>query len=305
MLAHGQATGGKEQEERLRREQEEEQRRQKEGEEQLRQLVRAAVDRTGGKSTPDYRTAAKELCRRHKLPADRANAIIRDVMKDVRRREEEERPPAPAPPISPPLAIAMPELPLAEVHDAGGTHKLGWAIAVPEKQEREQAPARKSRKDMVGQRKPSISRRPDATARDEHAPARSKKKGLPPLVWPLGGGGLLILLCGGLGVGYTINAIHINSMNSIKSINAEDKSINAEDKVSQANFDRIKSGMTEAQVKAIMGEPSLFDMQSDGSGWEVWSGAGSITVFFGSKGAYRSTYETQAGKRIGFDDEPL
>ena len=86
----GQETRLHEQEERLRREQEAEQQRQREGEEQLRQLVRAALDRTGGKPTPDDSNSAKDLCRRHKLPADRANAIIREL-KDAWRREREEQ----------------------------------------------------------------------------------------------------------------------------------------------------------------------------------------------------------------------
>ena len=86
----GQETRLREQEERLRREQEEEQRRQREGEEQLRQLVRAALDRTGGKPTPDDTAKAKDLCRRHKLAADRANAVVREV-KDGWRREREEQ----------------------------------------------------------------------------------------------------------------------------------------------------------------------------------------------------------------------
>ena len=301
----GQETGGREQEERLRREQEEEQRRQKEGEEQLRQLVRAAVDRSGGKATPDYRTAASELCRRYKLPADRANAIIRDVMKDVRRREEQERPPAPAPPISPPVAIAMPDIPVAEALDAGAPEKLAWAIPAPEKQEREQAPARKARKDMVGQRKPSISPRPDALAGDENPPARPKKKGLPQVVWLLcstvlracskatkkkglplvvwllAGTGLLILLCGG---GFALwswtNPGH----------------------VTQANFDRIKSGMTQAQVIAIMGEPT--SASSDNSEpYFSWSyGGDSITVYFDKDGAWESTYKLKSGRfQKGFE----
>ena len=86
----GQETRRREQEERLRREQEEELGRQKEGEEQLRELVRAALNRTGGKPTGEDTAMAKALCRRHKLTADRANAIIREV-KDFWQREREKR----------------------------------------------------------------------------------------------------------------------------------------------------------------------------------------------------------------------
>ncbi len=84
----GEETRLREQVERLRREQEEEQRRQREGEEGLDQLVRKAMERTGGKPTADDTVAAKDLCRRHNLPADRANAVVRDV-KDGWRRERE------------------------------------------------------------------------------------------------------------------------------------------------------------------------------------------------------------------------
>ncbi len=88
----GQETRRREQEERLRREQEEEQRRQRDGEEQLGQLVRAALDRTGGKPSADDPAKAKDLCRRYKLSADRANAVVREV-RDAwhQRREEQER----------------------------------------------------------------------------------------------------------------------------------------------------------------------------------------------------------------------
>ena len=67
------------QEERLRREQEEEQRRQQEGEEQLRRLVRAALDRAEGKLTADDATAAKDLGRQSGVPEERARAIILHV----------------------------------------------------------------------------------------------------------------------------------------------------------------------------------------------------------------------------------
>jgi tRNA A-37 threonylcarbamoyl transferase component Bud32/tetratricopeptide (TPR) repeat protein len=88
----GQETRRREQEERLRREQEDEQRRQKQGEEELRQLVRAALDRTEGKPAADDTAKAKDLCRRHKLSADRANAVVREVRDAWRqRREEQER----------------------------------------------------------------------------------------------------------------------------------------------------------------------------------------------------------------------
>ncbi len=88
----GQETRLREQEERLRREQEEEQRRQREGEEALRQLVRVAMDRTAAKPTSDDTDKAKELCRRHKLMADRANVVIRDVKESWQReRQEQER----------------------------------------------------------------------------------------------------------------------------------------------------------------------------------------------------------------------
>ncbi len=86
----GREAQSREEAERLRREQEEEQRRQMEGEEQLRQLVRAALDRTDGKPTSDDTAAAKGLCRRHKLTADRANAVVREV-RELWRQERDER----------------------------------------------------------------------------------------------------------------------------------------------------------------------------------------------------------------------
>jgi WD40 repeat protein len=88
----------REQEERLRREQEDEQQRQREGEEQLRQLVRAALDRTGGKPTDNDRAQARDLCRRYKLSNERANAVVRQVI-DEWRREREKQGQAPCPPV--------------------------------------------------------------------------------------------------------------------------------------------------------------------------------------------------------------
>jgi tetratricopeptide (TPR) repeat protein len=86
----GQEAGRREQEERLHREQKEEQRRQKEGEEQLHQLVRAALDRTGGKPTPADTAEANELRRRHRIPREQAKAIIRQVWEQWQKERPRE-----------------------------------------------------------------------------------------------------------------------------------------------------------------------------------------------------------------------
>jgi predicted Zn finger-like uncharacterized protein len=73
-------------------------------------------------------------------------------------------------------------------------------------------------------------------------PPRSKKGGIPLWVWLVGGGGLfLFLCCGGGGIaGFFL-------------LGGTDRFVN---KVTKENFDKIKTGMTEAQVKEILGEPT-------------------------------------------------
>jgi serine/threonine protein kinase len=92
----GDETRLREQEERLRQEQEEEQRRQKEGEEQLHQLVQAAIDRTEGKPTPTDTAAANELRRRHRIPREQAKAIIRRVWEQWQKERSSEVQPDPS-----------------------------------------------------------------------------------------------------------------------------------------------------------------------------------------------------------------
>jgi tetratricopeptide (TPR) repeat protein len=91
-LRAGEETRLREQQEQLRQEQDKEQQRQREGEEQLRRLVCAALERTGGKPTAEDTAAARELCGRHKLSGEQANAVIREAKEEWRRkREEQER----------------------------------------------------------------------------------------------------------------------------------------------------------------------------------------------------------------------
>ena len=126
----------------------------------------------------------------------------------------------------------------------------------------------------------------DAPARDRGARIKPKKKGIPLWVWLVSGGGLLVvLLCCGCGIGGFM-------MMNIKTGGQSEN-------VSQANFDKITSGMTEAQVKAIMGEPTtsggLMGVQAD-----TWQeGADAITVTFQKDAAISSTYKTATGTKVG------
>jgi hypothetical protein len=80
----------------------------------------------------------------------------------------------------------------------------------------------------------------DEEDRDGRGPRRGrggKKGGVPVWVWlALGGGGLVVLLLCGVG---GIMAVMMFG-----------------NRVTMANYDRIKTGMTETEVKAIMGEPT-------------------------------------------------
>jgi SmpA / OmlA family len=131
----------------------------------------------------------------------------------------------------------------------------------------------------------------DAPDRDRDAPVKRKKKkgGIPLWAWLVGSGGLLVLLCGG---GCCIGSMFVPTMMGIKQ-GGESANVN------QANFDKITSGMTEAQVKAIMGEPTtsggLMGVQVD-----TWkSGDDAIAVTFQKDAAMSSTYQTKSGTKIG------
>ncbi len=64
--------------------------RRREGEEQLRQVVRASLERTGGKPEAGDTARAREVCRQYDLPAERGNEVIREVL-DGWRKEQQQR----------------------------------------------------------------------------------------------------------------------------------------------------------------------------------------------------------------------
>ena len=91
--------------------------------------------------------------------------------------------------------------------------------------------------------RPAAPPRDDEEERPAPRPARAKKGGLPPWLLIVGGCGVLVLLVGCLGVG-TIVWFATSSMRN---------------KVTEENYQKIQMGMSEAQVKAILGEPTAVE----------------------------------------------
>lgn len=131
----------------------------------------------------------------------------------------------------------------------------------------------------------------DAPFGDGDAPVKPKKKGIPLWAWLVGGGGALLLLCGGCCIGGFALA---PGMMGLK-VGAQSTT------VTQANFDQIKAGMTEAEVKAIMGEPFV-SMTPGGAKADVWQNVGGdqITVSFQNDRAVSIMYKSPTGTKQGF-----
>jgi predicted Zn finger-like uncharacterized protein len=83
--------------------------------------------------------------------------------------------------------------------------------------------------------------RADADDRLQPREVRRKKGGLPAWVWIVGGIGVAVLLLGCAGGGGLIIWLASASLTN---------------KVTEENYNKIKTGMSEAEVKAILGEPS-------------------------------------------------
>ena len=94
------------------------------------------------------------------------------------------------------------------------------------------------------------ARKPPARPRDEEEDrprprdVRRKKGGLPTWVWVVGGIGAAVLLLGCLGGGGLMIWLASGSLTN---------------KVTEENYNKIKLGMNEAQVKAILGEPTAVE----------------------------------------------
>jgi len=90
---------------------------------------------------------------------------------------------------------------------------------------------------------PATLSRDDEEERPTPRPTSVKKGGLPTWVFIVGGCGALVLLVGCLGVG-TIVWFATSSMRN---------------KVTEENYNKIQMGMSEAQVKTILGEPTAVE----------------------------------------------
>jgi len=99
---------------------------------------------------------------------------------------------------------------------------------------------------------------------------KRKKKGVPLWVWLTSiGGGLLLLCCAGCGIG---GYFFYNSVADM--VNAGSGSVNL------INYTKIQKGMSEAQVKGILGEP-LHTLDQGTTKTATWmSGTSLITVDF-------------------------
>jgi F-box protein 11 len=110
-----------EQAQRLLREQEEEHRHQRETEEQLRRLVRTALERNGGELTEEDAAAVRELCRQGKVSAERTNVVFREVRQQWRCEAEEQDRKQRSQPIVRQPQPARPRLVVSAAGD--GTHR--------------------------------------------------------------------------------------------------------------------------------------------------------------------------------------
>jgi len=86
--------------------------------------------------------------------------------------------------------------------------------------------------------------REEADDRPRPRDVRRKKGGLPTWVWVVGGIGAAVLLLGCLGGGGLLVWLGSRSLTN---------------RVTEENYQKIKPGMSEAQVKAILGEPTAVE----------------------------------------------
>lgn len=107
----------------------------------------------------------------------------------------------------------------------------------------------------------------DATEREGEAPVKAKKKGTPLWVWLVSGGAILLLgCCGVCGIGgYMVyNTVASHGSGSVTLL----------------NYAKIQKGMSEAQVKGILGQPTT-EMGLGGNKVATWQdGQNTISVTF-------------------------
>jgi len=123
----------------------------------------------------------------------------------------------------------------------------------------------------------------DEPADEGAAPPKPKKK-MPTWAWfAIGGGAALLLCC--CPVSLVGGYFAINGVPGLASAS-----------VNKDHLDRIKKDMTEVQVKAIMGEPSLPPTESSGIKAETWkNGDDFITVGFRNDKAISTAYQLSLG----------
>jgi phage FluMu protein Com len=107
----------------------------------------------------------------------------------------------------------------------------------------------------------------DDAAEEGEAPVKAKKKGVPLWVWLVSGGAILLLgCCGVCGIGGYM------AYNTVASAGSGS--------VTLLNYAKIQKGMSEAQVKTILGEPAV-RVDVFGKKTATWKdGNNTITVIF-------------------------
>jgi SmpA/OmlA family protein len=116
-----------------------------------------------------------------------------------------------------------------------------------------------------------------------------KKKGVPLWVWlTTGAGVLLFLCCGGCGIVFMF----------MPKVGIQTGAPSAS--VSMANFDKIKKGMTEAQVKDIMGAPTAVVTLGATKAYSWNQASDTITVTFSNDQAMDRTCQIGNVTKHGF-----
>jgi predicted Zn finger-like uncharacterized protein len=118
------------------------------------------------------------------------------------------------------------------------------------------------------ERKPPSRSRDEDEDRDEPRAPRRKQKGMPAWLLVVGGVGAFVLMLGCLGCGGSLLWIYGPFAN----------------KVTQENFNKIQNGMSEAEVKAILGEPHDRQVPANGRSvlsWKNGNNAIAVTIHNG------------------------